>query len=247
MIKLLIADDEIIEKQVLYATLHNYYGEDCEIFMASNGREAVDIFEKEKTDICLLDIEMPGISGLEAARIIRNHSKRCSIIFLTAFDDFNYAKGAINVQALDYLLKPYQEEELLMVIDKAIQLVEEKKEIIISHQTNIEADEKEIGAVAKKIQQYINIHYAEDISVTEIASNFKYSEAYFCKFFKQKFGENFTLFLNKYRIKKAKELMKDPRLSIKEIANSVGFSDQNYFAKVFKRLEKITPTEYKQQ
>ena len=113
MLRLLIADDEMIERQVLYKTLQKNLGDRCRIFQAANGREALKIYEEEKIQIAILDIEMPGINGIEAAQQIRQADKDCCIIFLTAFDEFSYAKKAITGRALDYLLKPYDEEELM--------------------------------------------------------------------------------------------------------------------------------------
>lgn len=112
--RLLIADDEMIERAVLYKTLKSRFGEHCEIYQAENGREAVRIHEEHKIQIAILDIEMPGINGIRAAEKIRETDRDCCIVFLTAFDEFSYAKKAITVRALDYLLKPYEENELLL-------------------------------------------------------------------------------------------------------------------------------------
>ena len=120
MLRLLIADDEMIERQVLYKTLQKNLGDRCRIFQAANGREALKIYEEEKIQIAILDIEMPGINGIEAAQQIRQADKDCCIIFLTAFDEFSYAKKAITVRALDYLLKPYDEQELMLVVGRLI-------------------------------------------------------------------------------------------------------------------------------
>ena len=89
MLRLLIADDEMIERQVLYKTLQKNLGDRCRIFQAANGREALKIYEEEKIQIAILDIEMPGINGIEAAQQIRQADKDCCIIFLTAFDEFS--------------------------------------------------------------------------------------------------------------------------------------------------------------
>ena len=105
MYRLLIADDEMIERKVLFKTLSQNLKGQCEIFQAENGREALEIYEKEKIQIAILDIEMPGINGIQAAERIREKDKKCCIIFLTAFDEFAYAKKAITVRALDYILK----------------------------------------------------------------------------------------------------------------------------------------------
>lgn len=92
MLRLLIADDEVIERKVLYKTLQKNIGDRCVIFQAENGRQALRVYEEEKIQIAILDIEMPGINGIEAAQKIREKDKECCIIFLTAFDEFSYAK-----------------------------------------------------------------------------------------------------------------------------------------------------------
>ena len=134
MVHLLIADDEMLERAVLYKTLHKNLGERCVIFQAENGREALQIYEKHNIQVVILDIEMPGVNGIEAAERIREKDKDCCIIFLTAFDEFAYARKAITVRALDYLLKPYEEQELMLVVEEAIRLAEEvqkKKKVIL--------------------------------------------------------------------------------------------------------------------
>lgn len=127
MVQLLIADDEMIERAVLCKTLRKNLGDQCTIFQAENGREALEIYRKEQIQIALLDIEMPGINGIQAAEAIREKDKDCCIIFLTAYDEFAYAKKAITVRALDYLLKPYDENELMLVLEEAIRLAREQQ------------------------------------------------------------------------------------------------------------------------
>ena len=124
MYRVLIADDEMIERKVLYKTLTENLGDQCTIFQAENGREALRVYEEEKIQIAILDIEMPGINGIEAAQKIREQDGDCCIIFLTAFDEFAYARSAITVRALDYLLKPYDEQELMLVLEEAMRLTE---------------------------------------------------------------------------------------------------------------------------
>ena len=73
MYRLLIADDEMIERKVLFKTLSQNLKGQCEIFQAENGREALEIYEKEKIQIAILDIEMPGINGIQAAAVSYTH------------------------------------------------------------------------------------------------------------------------------------------------------------------------------
>lgn len=256
MLRLLIADDELIERKVLYKTLQKYAGDRCRIFQAENGREALRIYEEEKIQIAILDIEMPGINGIEAAQKIREKDKECCIIFLTAFDEFSYARKAITVRALDYLLKPYDEQELMLVVEEAMRLAEEyqanRTQKPDSPETvlTVEDDSEDGGQirltrVSEMIGHYIEDNYMYDISMQDLARHMNYSEAYFCKLFKQCFNKNFTSYLTEYRVEEAKKMLAAPTVNIKDIGRAVGYSDSNYFAKVFKRITGQSPTEYR--
>ena len=121
--KLLVAEDELIERKVLCKTLQKYLGDLIVLYEARNGREALELFAREAPQVVILDIEMPGYTGLEVARKIRETDKNCGILFLTGYDKFAYAKQAIAVRALDYLLKPYKEQELVFAVEDAIRQV----------------------------------------------------------------------------------------------------------------------------
>lgn len=270
MYQVLIADDEVIERMVLHKTLTKYLGDICEIHQAENGREALKIYEEKKIQIAILDIEMPGINGIQTAEKIRETDPHCCIIFLTAFDEFNYAKKAITVRALDYLLKPYQEEELLSVLEEAIRLTDKRKDGQAVGQaagytqtpagqaekgyTQAAAEEAEdigesgygrVSRVSELIRDYIRQHYMNDISMQDVARMMNYSEAYFCKLFKQCFSCNFTAYLTQVRMEEAKKLLAEPMVNVKNVGEAVGYSDSNYFAKVFKRYTGSSPTEYR--
>ncbi|MCC8026407.1 MAG: response regulator [Clostridium sp.] len=257
MIRLLIADDEVIERKVLYRTLEKHIGDQCRIFQAENGREALKIYEEEAVQIAILDIEMPGINGIEAAQAIREKDKDCCIIFLTAYDEFSYAKKAITVRALDYLLKPYDEQELMLVVDEAIRTASERRgkgsqeapgsgAALESGQEELEdGGQIRLSKVAEIISRYICENYMYDISMQDLARTMNYSEAYFCKLFKQCFNKNFTAYLTEYRVEQAKKMLEEPTVNVKDIGKAVGYTDSNYFAKVFKRITGQSPTEYR--
>ena len=84
---------------------------------ARNGREALEVLNREKVDIVLLDIRMPEVDGMEAARAIAGMAEPPAIIFTTAFDA--YALKAFEVNAIDYLLKPIRMERLLAALKKS--------------------------------------------------------------------------------------------------------------------------------
>lgn len=253
MYRILIADDEPIERMVICKILQNYFKDEIQIAQATNGREAIEQFEVERSEIVILDIEMPGINGIEAAEKIRSQDKECSIIFLTAFDCFSYTKKAITLKALDYLLKPSSEEELISVVEKAIKVIQEKKlpynKKLMVHETGLMPGEKNeqirTSIMREHILEFIKEHYMYDISLQDAANVMNYSDTYFCKLFKHCFNKSFTTYLSEFRIGKAKELLIDMTINIKEVGERVGYRDCNYFAKVFKRLVGITPSEYR--
>lgn len=108
-------------------------------------------------------------------------------------------------------------------------------------------DQKEAqsDSVVKKAKLYINEHYSSDISLDEVSREVNISPYYFSKIFKEESGENFIEYLTRVRIEKAKEMLKDPNLSIKEVSIKSGYSDPNYFSRIFKKQTDMTPREYK--
>ncbi len=103
----LIADDEPLLRTALLRMLAEAWPELEIVAQARNGREAVEMFEEHKPDVCFLDVHMPGVSGVEAARRI---GRRAHLVFVTAFDQ--YAVEAFAHNALDYLVKPAEPARL---------------------------------------------------------------------------------------------------------------------------------------
>lgn len=231
---LLIADDENLELKVLEKTVKKHFVDELEIFASSNGRKASQICDEVKPDIALLDIEMPGMNGIELAKYIKEKYAECIIIFITAYDRFDYAIEAMHIKAFDYLLKPWKEEKLCELINTAIENVRsvQKTDSIVHSQKDV-------------IKDYIDRNYKKDISAKDVAGILGYSDVYFSKVFKQLFDDNFINYLTKIRIDRAKLLLKDISFNIKEVGKSVGYADSNYFTKVFKRSIGMSPSEYR--
>ena len=109
----LIADDEPLLRKSLTRLLAQAWPELQVVVQARNGREAVEQFEVQRPDICFLDVHMPGLSGVEAARFI---GRRAHLVFVTAFDQ--YAVQAFEHGALDYLVKPVEPARLADTVSR---------------------------------------------------------------------------------------------------------------------------------
>jgi DNA-binding LytR/AlgR family response regulator len=109
----LIADDEPLLRESLARSLASAWPELEIVAQARNGREAIELFEKHRPDICFLDVQMPGKSGVEAAQHV---GRRAHLVFVTAFVE--YAIQAFDSGALDYLVKPVEPARLAETVNR---------------------------------------------------------------------------------------------------------------------------------
>jgi AraC-like DNA-binding protein len=96
-----------------------------------------------------------------------------------------------------------------------------------------------------EIIEWIRINAMNDISVSDVAEKFIYNKDYLSRFFKKKTGFNLQEYIHLMKISKAKDLLTRSKLSINDISEKVGFNDEKYFMRLFKRYENMTPTEYR--
>ena len=120
MIRLLIADDERMEREALADIVMRRFEHEVTVEMAENGRKAADTAVLWEADLILMDIEMPGMNGLDAARAVLEQRPECKVIFITAYSLFQYAHEAVHLGACDYLLKPVDPDETEAAIRRAI-------------------------------------------------------------------------------------------------------------------------------
>ncbi|ADQ14338.1 response regulator transcription factor [Halanaerobium hydrogeniformans] len=137
MYKILIAEDEKIERKAIKFYLNEFYSKEFEIVAEiANGKEAVKKALENDVDLVLMDIKMPKMDGLEAAKKIKEKNEEIEIIILTAHSEFDYAKKSIEIGVIDYLVKPYLEDDFCRVIDKSLAKIKEK-EINKSREKNL--------------------------------------------------------------------------------------------------------------
>ena len=487
MYRILLADDEGIMLESLKKIIETEYGNECEIHCAKSGRVVVEMAQAYSPDICFMDIQMPGISGIQAIREIQKFNSSAVFVIITAYDKFNYAKEAVNLGVQEFLTKPVNKKVILETCAKMMAkvdqirqkrsddlLIREKLETVvpmiesgyinnillqddfvtyqdnytqlldirqkygymmviefgdsmengvlsnavgasvkankfystfreiaqgffeclvgpimgnrivllvpyenakedyedrvaivtrarnmvhkfenridsmfrcgigrvkelgsvkesfkeavvalresISHVVHIEdvpaaqkydgeyprdleiryqkrilekdaagtlkynvnsrrsyiwelqsctdienlkkwfldktreictklenSKEKEAGSIIDRAKEYINENFRRDISLDDVSREVDISPYYFSKLFKQETGKNFIEYLTEIRLKNARELLQDSRLSIKEICAQSGYSDPNYFSRIFKKYEGVTPSEFRER
>jgi AraC-like DNA-binding protein/ligand-binding sensor protein len=117
---------------------------------------------------------------------------------------------------------------------------------VVSNQIAVREANAESPAMVKA-KQYIEDHYTEDLKLSQVAAAVFMSTFYFCKTFKKKVGVNFTEFVSRTRIEKAKNLLLNPNLRVSEIAFEVGFQSLTHFNRIFKYVTNQSPTEFRGQ
>ncbi|KIY23221.1 response regulator [Mesobacillus subterraneus] len=128
MIKILIVDDEQIEREGMEAILNRAFP-DLIIEQANNGNSAVELAASFKPDLVLMDVQMPGINGLEAVEQILAEFPQIKFIMVTAYDTFQYVQSALKLGAKDYILKPSKVSEIRTTIGKVLKEIENEREL----------------------------------------------------------------------------------------------------------------------
>lgn len=124
--KILVIDDE---EFITRSLKQHFEKEECEVFTAANGEDGIEIFKAEAPDIVVLDLNMPGMGGIEALRIIRNLSSDVIIIIITAHGDIETAVSTIKIGAYDFVEKPFELDRISVLIKKALETVHLKREV----------------------------------------------------------------------------------------------------------------------
>lgn len=127
MYKILISDDEVIERNAIKYIINENFDAIFQVFEAGNGKEALEIAASIKPDIAFFDIKMPVINGLDAAKIIYSSMPECKIILMSAYHYFDYAKDALSVGALDYITKPAPMDKIVATLERATMSLNESK------------------------------------------------------------------------------------------------------------------------
>jgi Response regulator containing CheY-like receiver domain and AraC-type DNA-binding domain len=361
MIKVVLIDDEMWTRNTIKA-FGDWKNFGIEIVgEASDGIEGINLINEKKPDIVITDMNMPGMDGIGLLKILKEDYPNIKVIVVSGYSDFNYTKQAVKSNAIDYILKPVDAEELNAALQKSIdeiqileaqkdmslydlaksldkniitlimeqkkvlqrllvdgnlagiknilnrlkndiakcdtndvsigkmifkvysEIVEEQLLIIYEHSTSQMSNQVEfkhqdmqknsIGEyfivienmfknaimdisestrnkkcdTLAQIKKYIESHYTEHISLESLANLFYISKEYLSKAFKAKFHKNLMNYIIELRMEKAKSMIEDKDISIKNICEAVGYDDISHFYRVFKNYYGISPGEMRKK
>lgn len=324
---------------------------------AEDGTEGLNLIGQLGPHIAITDMRMPGIEGVELLRLMKERFPQLKIIVMSGYDDFVYLKQAIRSKAVEYLLKPINQEELNAALEKCVKELEEDQvkinvswstPIAFSETLNLEkylsfrqsitchlfelnkteirnvfnemekflkvviSENEDINLITKvshdfimileeytckneisfqnicgkgkaewskatnwrsisqaieeisglyenainkieellknrnrlnldEVQVYIDRNYQSPVSLDTIAQHFFVSKEHLSRIFKSHTGENISAYILRKRMEKARELILEKGLEIKNVAEIIGYSDLAYFYRVFKKHFGVTP------
>lgn len=256
--KLLVADDEQRIRNGLLSLPWESIGIQ-KVYQAENGIEAIEVLKKEKIDIIISDVKMPGLSGLDLAEHIKQYAMDTAVILLTGFSDFEYVQRALRNEVFDYMLKPLRPKDILNTVERVKERLEQTryKEMAVRQYEAATGSlnfEEQIGWNFQGInRQAMDIlldmakNYSQGISLNSLAEKYHFSVGYLSRMLKKETGYSFSALLNSIRLAAAIELLMEGHTKVGLIGDQVGFRDQKYFGQVFKRAFGCSPVEFRRK
>ncbi len=240
---LVVEDEEMIRKGIVLAV--DWAALDCVVVgEAANGEEALAAVEKYDPNLIITDIKMPRMDGIRMLEELRARGNKANVIILTAYDSFEYARSALKLGAADFLLKPFHDGEL----EQAVTSLQERLRAQAEAASDDPVPDVKKGGKSRYVlaaMDYIGAHYSDpDISVGSVSAALGLSEGHLSHIFKKETDYTILNYLTRYRVHRAKELLKDCRLKVYEVAEQVGYRDIAYFSATFKKLAGMSPSEY---
>lgn len=214
---------------------------------AKSGKEALVFIDEAVPDVVFTDVKMPVMDGLELLEIVHDRYPYVKTVIISGYADFEYAQKAIAYGVVGYLLKPVEIEELRKLLDKLRIMLDHERETLKA-KFSLPSELRTAEDVVVRLKQFLRENYAENINLNFLMEGIGYSVAYISKLFARKVGVSPYHYLIALRIGRAKYLLKNWKdLSIKQVAEMVGYPDQCYFSRIFKKITGKSPKEFREE
>ncbi len=231
-ITILVVDDDPATLE-MHARIVAMWSAECHILKARNGREALVVIYQALPDLVLLDLMMPELDGFGVLEAMRSDERSRDIPVLivtgqslTSEDMAKLTSGVTNI------------------LKKGLFSMDETLAHVAAALSRSETLGDGIQRVVRKAIAYLDKHYRETISLTDVARHVGISKEYLARCFHQEMGITLVIYLNRYRVNRAKTLLEQGGHSLTEVALEVGFSSSTYFSRVFRQEVGMSPSEY---
>lgn len=246
MHSVLVVEDDVDILRFIHSELSYRY----KVYTANNGKEGLNLALRTLPDVIISDIVMPEMDGLTLCKILKSDSKTCHIpiVLLTAKTSVEQRIEGLEMGADSYIPKPFNVKHLETRVEKLIDLRNTLKEKFSGSQEEkmrelnvISSDEK----LLQKLDELIRENMSNpDLSVESLSKELGLSRVHLNRRMKAIIRESPSTYIRNCRLKQAAWLLTHKRMTIAEVAYTVGFSSHAYFSNLFKEHFKMSPTEY---
>jgi YesN/AraC family two-component response regulator len=242
MKKVLLVDDERWVRTALKWTINKLNLPLQVVHECQNGLEALDWIKMNEVDLILTDIRMPVMDGLALVKELSTLNGAYEVIVISVHDEFQFVQQAMRSGVTDYLLKPIEENEIKVCLEKWLN--KKSNEGNKSKQMLAEKENLPLSTI-DRILDYIEKTPLDQITLKEAAETIHINPSYLSQLFKQQLNKKFVDYITELRIEESKRLLQNTTLRMSEIAERVGYSDLAYFSNNFKRIVGSSPSEYR--
>lgn len=230
--------DEILTPKQQKDSVNQRFSKECKKqlrnFLMMGNFEAVRqlVFE----NVGLADCEKNGWTYLEVKQTVRQILNGLTDFALQEQQNGSIADVENIIETMDKKAEDMDVWKLCDLMEEAIDILKSDREV---------DDAESTREIVQKAAAWIDIHYAEELTLSSIAERYHVESSYFSKIFRQETGVNLILYITKKRIEKSKEYIRDTDMNLTEAAFMVGYDDYTYFSRVFKKNEGISPRDYR--
>ena len=244
MIRVVLIDDEAIILEGLKKVV-DWSGFGCEVVAtAQNAQSGAEAIRRHKPQIVFTDIKMPDQDGLTMLAGLKSEFPAMEVTVLTGYRDFSYAQEAIRLGVTRLLLKPSKMDE----INEAMRTMTANLRAAGLAKEDAEEEDKPAGSfLVREAVQFMEQRFADKITLQDVADHCYVSQWHLSKLLNRHMEKSFYDLLNEIRVKRAQQLLTDPKLKIGDIGERVGYCDPGHFARTFKKITGMSAYEYRNQ
>ena len=238
--KVIVADDEKLIANNIARRIEEGSGAFRVISRAGTGLEALQQAGELLPDVVFSDIKMPEMDGVELIARLRETHPEILCVIVSGYSDFAYMKAAIQNSAVDYLLKPVNPEELQRLLQRL------EKTLLAREQQVVSRRESDAASLAESVRIYLQENYARQVDFSALAESLAVSAPYLSRIFHEQTGTSPSRYLTELRMRQAKKLLMDTGLTVREIAERVGYPDPFHFSRSFRNAVGCSPARFRE-
>ncbi|MCU0565045.1 MAG: response regulator [Oculatellaceae cyanobacterium Prado106] len=246
MAKILVIEDEAETRNIFIKCL-TYEGF-CAL-EAENGTLGIKLAQTHLPDLVICDIMMPDIDGYGVLAAMRQYHATASIplIFLTAMATMPDLRQGMTLGADDYLTKPCSLEQFLAAITARLARQAQLRDCLVAHPANRQAENSIFPACPRLSQvfAFIETHYHQPITLSEVAQAAGYSAAYLTNLTQELTGHSVKRWIIERRMLQARNLLRETNQSVRQIAEAIGYADVGYFTRQFRQVHDDSPQSWR--